>query len=320
MTPYEKLNAPFRERYGHDFGAERGDFKMAETDSSLTPLLESYNRSGLERGKPSSLAAQSIDETRAREEQQADLPDFSERFLAGETKLGPELLKRWQDVQDRMSGALSQEYGAREGRTDTEGARAVEAWASIRATDPKYADPETGVPDYDTYRADKDAAFAKLPTALRRAYEISVNAIDPTLRQVEPQIKKAFDLRSQLFETISPYAGLSVQSAKGVKDFQASVAEARTRLARAGIDTAKIDSQELYQVVAKQQGKPSGVATVAWMLRPGSTSAQKFQNLDWYRFLLDHQEELAPFFPDLYKRRELQKALKPNIFQMVASQ
>jgi len=301
-TPYERLSEPFRQKYGHDFGDEPGDFRLAEADPDLASLLESYQRSGLARGRQGAVTAEKLDQTRAREEEQADLPDFARRFNAGQTALGPELLKRWLDVQDRMSGAFSEEYGARETRLDSETARSLEEWRSIQATDPKYADPETGVPDYDAYRTDKDTAFAKLPAQLQRAYEQSIDSADPELRALEPQIREALDLRSQLYET-PQFRGVSIEQERELRDFYAQVADARRFwFENQGVD---VSVSSAIRAVAAKLGKGPNFQQWAMLLRQGSATRDRLRDPAYTRYLVQNEDTLRPFFPELYESRRV---------------
>jgi len=256
-------------------------------------------------------------EIKAELEQQYNLPDFAKRFNAGEVALGPELMKNWRDYRHDSRVAMQARVFGVDFGPQSEDEKLLDAWLSINRHDSKYADPVTGEPDYARIDADVDKAKAALEDAnprLVKAVSEIISSIAPDLAELEPRLDGALRLRSNLYD-LPRWKGISPEKQREIEDLQELVDQFRDRLAAAGLDPGSITISQ-YQDAARQGGLDPGLAFVAWPLRGGNSEAQA-QNPEYLKFLFEHQEDLAIFFPELYGSRAMLPFLESDIQEVV---
>ena len=256
-------------------------------------------------------------EVKAELEQQYNLPDFAKRFNDGEIALGPELMKNWRDYRHDSRVAMQARVFGVDFGPQSEDEKLLDAWLSINRHDPKYADPVTGEPDYARIDVDVDKAKAALEAAnprLVKAVNEIISSIGPNLAELEPRLDGALRLRSNLYD-LPRWKGIGPEKQREIEDLQELVDQFRDRLAAAGLAPGPITMSQ-YQDAARQGGIDPGLAFVAWPLRGGNSEAQA-QNPEYLKFLFEHQEDLAIFFPELYGSRAMLPFLEPDIQEVV---
>ena len=305
--PSEELKRAFEAKFQRPFNPEV-DYTIAENDPELKPLLEEVQTTGLERQVPGAVRAEETRQTRLQIEQNLKLPELAQQFASGNTKIGPALIDQYAEYLDQMSGAfVRSRIGLEERERKTPVGRDLLAWQEIDKNDPKYFNTVTGERDWETYRRDKDAAFAKLPQELQDAYNNLIRSEDLDVQRIEPIIEQVWDLRRELYDK-PRYQGLSAEQGETLSDFLDEVRDRRLQLAREkgqGYVEAKPFEADIVEL-AKEKGAPT--AFVQWAIavhrRP-----EAFRNPDYLSFLMDNESDLARFFPELYDSQYIQSAL-----------
>ena len=315
-SPHSLLKEGFAEKTERDFNPEV-DYIVSDADPELSGLVDAATTSSAERGSQGALRQQKSESFRAELESELGLDRLAAAFLSGEAN-GSRIIKLWGEYQDRMSGAISFAVFGDDRQAKTPEGKALKAWAELRSTDPRFLDAATGEIDYVTYTTEKDRLFEvieDLYPALARALEDRIRSVTPDLQRVEPLIKEAFDLRSQLFD-IPKHRDVTTEEEQQVKDLRRLVDQARDRIAGSGLDPGDV-TLALYQAVAKDEGIDAKFAFLGFGLRPNSQSEISLRDVAYTQFLLANAEALGRFFPDLYGSRQILPVLSPEIREAV---
>ena len=176
---------------------------------------------------------------------------------------------------------------------------------------PEYQDPTTGEMDKEDFFDDKGEAFDVLPGWLRKTMAKDTKGVDPLVRQYEPDYREARRLRSVAYD-YPHWTGIDSEKEEQIEDLQLLVAQYRARLGLSG----PVAIQQ-YNTVAAENGITDGVITLAHYLRPGSSGDKGRQDPRRIKFLIANGEELAPYFPDLYRSRSLQATLSDEVREEV---
>jgi hypothetical protein len=223
----------------------------------------------------------------------------AEEILTGNNDAGPQFAETWPDYLDRVSGAIFEAVFGKEKRGSPE----YLAWRDIKLQ----RDPDTLEPLWDEFFTAKDAAFAKLDPRLQRALDlVDAPGDDPVLQQVVEDFNEARKKRRELFD-IPRWTDVSATEQKRIENVHELVERKRTELAFQGL--TDVESGTIYQLVAEENGISDDLLRKAFSLRPGSTSANLQRNDEYDQTLLTSTETLLPFFPDMFRRREIQAAL-----------
>jgi hypothetical protein len=223
----------------------------------------------------------------------------AEEILTGNNDAGPQFAEVWPDYLDRVSGAIFEAVFGKEKRGSPE----YLAWRDIKLQ----RDPDTLEPLWDEFFAAKDAAFAKLDPRLQRALDlVDAPGDDPILQRAVEDFNAAREKRRELFN-IPRWTGIGAVEQKRIENVHDLVERKRTELAFQGF--TDIESGTIYQLVAKENGISGDLLRKAFSLRPSSTSANLQRNPEYDQALLTSTEVLLPFFPDMFRRREIQAAL-----------
>ncbi len=223
----------------------------------------------------------------------------AEAILTGNNNAGPEFADVWVDYLDRVSGAIFEAVFGKEKRGSPE----YLAWRDIKLQ----RDPDTREPLWDEFFAAKDAAFAKLDPRLQRALDVvDAPGDDPVLQRAVEDFNAARKQRRELFN-IPRWTGISATEQKRIENVHDLVERKRTELAFQGF--ADVESGTIYQLVAKENGIADDLLAKAFSLRPGSNTASLQRNPEFDQALLTATDTLLPFFPDMFRRREIQRAI-----------
>ncbi|KKL05452.1 hypothetical protein LCGC14_2605880, partial [marine sediment metagenome] len=223
----------------------------------------------------------------------------AEAILTGNNDAGPEFADVWVDYLDRISGAIFEAVFGK----DKRGSPEYLAWRDIKLR----RDPITFEPLWDEFFAEKDAAFAKLDPRLQRALDVvDAPGDDPVLQRAVEDFNTARKKRRELF-SIPRWIGVGAAEQEQIENVHDLVERKRTELAFQGL--SDIESGAIYQLVAQENGIADDLLAKAFSLRPGSNSASLQRNPDYEQALLTSTEVLLPFFPDMFRRREIQAAI-----------
>jgi hypothetical protein len=223
----------------------------------------------------------------------------AEEILTGNNDAGPQFAETWPDYLDRVSGAIFEAVFGKEKRGSPE----YLAWRDIKLQ----RDPDTLEPLWDEFFAAKDAAFAKLDPRLQRALDlVDAPGDDPILQRAVEDFNEARKKRRELFD-IPRWTDVSATEQKRIENVHDLVERKRTELAFQGL--TDVEAGTIYQLVAEENGIGADLLRKAFSLRPGSTSANLQRNPEYDQTLLTSTEALLPFFPDMFRRREIQRAL-----------
>lgn len=205
------------------------------------------------------------------------------------------------DQREGMRRALEVEFKDKGYKAGTVGA-AIESYFSVNVD--AHTDKATGETDWDGFFEARRQALGGLNAVDRQGAQEFIHRYDtPTVAR----FRDASDLRRQLFEK-PRYQGLSTEQGETLSDFLDEVRDRRLQLSRErgqGYVDAKPVEADIVEL-AREKGAPD--TFVQWAIavhrRP-----EAFRNPDYLSFLMDHEGELAPFFPDLYDSQYIQSAL-----------
>ena len=301
-----------------DFNPE-ADFRTAEQDPELSRIVEEINRRGLQRGSEGAVRSQELEQNRGEIEQELGLPEFARQFSEGNLGVGSNIMSLYQDLQTQMSGAFNLaflEHSPKDRKS--EDGRLLAEIGKLNPRQEPYTDFETGVVDWDSFFADVFDLEDQLSPAVRKAREDQLYSVDPGLKAIEPDIKKAIDLQRESykmprFDDPSKSTAELLAYEREVKDFMAFV---RVEVAR-----AKREFGEDFEMSLPTAARILGERDYN-NKQLGEDAAAIFgnkvkRNADLDDFLIEHQRELAPFFPDLYRRKALQERLDDDLFEVV---
>ncbi len=223
----------------------------------------------------------------------------AEEILTGNNDAGSEFADVWVDYLDRVSGAI---FEATFGK-DKRGSSEYLAWRDIKLR----RDPVTFEPLWDEFFEEKDRALARLDPRLQRALDlVDAPGDDPILQRAVEDFQAARDKRRELFD-IPRWTGIETTEQKRIEEVHDLVERKRTELAFQGF--SDLESGEIYQLVAQENGIEDDLLRTAFSLRPGSNSAELQRNPEFDQELLASTGVLLPFFPDMFRRRNIQTAI-----------
>jgi hypothetical protein len=223
----------------------------------------------------------------------------AEAILTGNNDAGLEFADVWIDYLDRVSGAIFEAVFGKEKRGSPE----YLAWRDIKLR----RDPTTFEPLWDEFFAEKDAAFKKLDPRLQRALDlVDAPGDDPVLQRAVEDFGAARKKRRELFD-IPRWTGIGATEQKQIEDVHDLVERKRTQFAFQGL--SDVPAEDIYRLVGQENGIAGDVLQMAFLVRPGSTGASQLRNPKYDETLLTSTEVLLPFFPDMFRRREIQAQL-----------
>jgi hypothetical protein len=223
----------------------------------------------------------------------------AEAILTGNNNAGPEFADVWVDYLDRVSGAIFEAVFGKEKRGSPE----YLAWRDIKLR----RDPVTREPLWDEFFAEKDAAFAKLDPRLQRALDlVDAPGDDLVLQRAVEDFSAARKKRRELFN-IPRWTGIGASEQEQIENVHDLVERKRTEFAFQGL--SDVESGAIYRQVQQENGIADELLAKAFSLRPGSNTANLQRNPEFDQTLLASTEVLLPFFPDMFRRREIQAAI-----------
>ena len=223
----------------------------------------------------------------------------AEEILTGNNDAGPEFADVWIDYLDRVSGAIFEAVFGKEKRGSPE----YLAWRDIKLR----RDPVTFEPLWDEFFKEKDRAFANLDPRLQRALDVvDAPGDDPVLQRAVTDFQAARKKRRELFN-IPRWTGIGVDEQTRIEEVHDLVGRKRTELAFQGL--SDVEAEDIYRLVGQENGIAGDLLQKAFSLRPGSSTADFQRNPQFDQTLLASTEVLLPFFPDMFRRREIQATL-----------
>ena len=323
-SPFGQLEEKFREKaLAGEFGPDRvqnpdfnpeADFRIAEQDPDLAPLVEAVNRRSLGRDSEGAVRSQQLEETRLQTEQELGLPDLVRKFQAGAPN-GSTIISRYRDMQTQMAGSFNFAFlGHSPKDRESEDGRILEELGKLNPNLPPYTDFETGTTDWDKFLDDEARLEGQLSPAVRKARDDQLYSQSPELRALEPDIKLALLMRRELRNT-PKWKGVSLETQGKVQELHGLVRQFRLR---AGLTGTPVTISQ-YQDAARQGGVDPGLAFVAWPLRSGE-SEQLARDPEYLKFLFDYQDEMAWAFPELYDSNAILQFLDPAVRETVIAQ
>lgn len=305
-TPREKKKRAFEEAFPDKI------YQSTPDDNRLVrgAIAEDNNKAALEDAFQPSPEQMETEEARVAQAQEMGLFTLAqgvealrglsaEAILTGNNSAGPEFADAWVDYLDRVSGAIFEATFGKEKKGGPE----YLAWRDIKLR----RDPVTFEPLWDEFFAEKDAAFAKLDPRLQRALDL-VNAPsdDPVLQRAVEDFNTARDKRRELFD-IPRWTGIEATEQQQIEEVHELVERKRTELAFQGL--SDVPAEDIYRLVGQENGIAGDVLQMAFLVRSGSTGASQLRNPKYDETLLASTEVLLPFFPDMFRRREIQAQL-----------
>jgi len=227
-----------------------------------------------------------------------------------------------------MQGIYFDKYFSFDPNADSAEEERLQAYRDISPNDPKYRDPTTNEVQWDDFFKAKDAALTTLSPELRRALKESLKSLDPDVQRVETQLKQAKDVVGKFYDT-PKYKGLSLEQGESVdRVLNEVVPQIQLNAQRQGIELKRADAVRY----AIRQGLVDGEAAT-WLRRRFRRTRRKsesrrtrrkekdIQNPERDLILLENQELLARFYPDLLQKqlsREQEAELGQSAFAAVA--
>ena len=158
----------------------------------------------------------------------------------------------------------------------------------------------------------------QLSPAVFAAREAQLYAVDPELRTLEEDIKRAVNLRRESFDMPryndpSKTAEELVAYEGKLQDFMAFVRVEVARAKREFGPDFEMSLPDAARILGKRDFNDDQLGQDAAAIFSNKVT----RNPDLDDFLIDHQRELAPFFPDLYRRKTLQERLDDDLFEVV---
>ena len=193
------------------------------------------------------------------------------------------------------------------------------AWASISSRDQAYQLAD-GTIDFDTYATDKDEAFDKLPKAVQTAIKEKLITSTIDSQRAEADFKAARNLFFDYYD-IPKWTGVSLKDQTTLEKMHREVDRQRDLAAGGGgggRDISGINPLNFFLAAAGTFGLDRNWAFRASLLTPGSTSGDRALNRDRWSFLIKEQDTLAPWYPELYRKRLVQGMLTSDNLQLVA--
>ena len=317
VTPFQELSEGFKEEFGRDFDPQSSaDWTLARQNSVTAPLVEAVSARSLSRGTEGALRAEETEQKQAAIEQNLELPRDAAEFRDGNLKLGDDLIRKYRDLQTQMAGVLIQ-VDKPEGEAATEDDRILREIQALNPNAAKYRDSETGDTDWGAFFTDVEVLKEQLTPEVRQAYADILRGVNEDWRRVEPQVKNAIALRRELFE-IPKYLDPNKSDAEELeyesrlKEFMNFVREEMDKAKREFGPDFSLTLPEAARILGKRDFNDEQLGQDAAAIFSNKVKL----NPDRETFLDEHQEELVPFFPDLYRRKSLQGLLSDELFEV----
>jgi len=305
VSAYDRLRQAWKEEYPDAAEYEGGPQRtIAEDNPRLAPLLEAVDAEGRESGFEGALNREQLD---AQAVQQAEqLRPFIEGVRAGNAEAGPQLLRQLSNYNTFMAGAVAQSvFGVDFDNPDTPAEHALEDLGNLNPYSDRFmdADPETGdfVPDWDAYDRERDRLIGIVDRehpGYRAAYEARLR-LPEEFQDVEQMVNRAKAARDEL-GNISKYTIVTVDEWHQIQDLKAEV----TRWVRERLDNNRPVPESVatrLRIVGDQMGLSYSVVNKAVYLN-STTNAKRVRSKDYIDYLVDHADELMPFYPSLYSQ------------------
>ena len=274
-------------------------WKKAEADSQLAPLVSEYRRQGLERETPGALRANQMERTRVETEQINDLPSLAQGVLAGRVTAGPQFVEALAKYQGEMAGSFRFAYLDSEPRAaGTPDDVVLQEYRGVRLT----RDAEDQ-PEWDKFFAARDAALAKMSPELRRAVEIAVSTVDPAVQQVERLLKQAKDLRSEYYD-MPRWTGIDAVTETRILEVRDRAEALNDRAVRQRLNPS---AETTYKWAGQELGDVALARYAYWLTT--KAGREKRHNYERDAFLVNNARVLEVFFPDLYRKEAIRRAV-----------
>ena len=306
-STFEQFRHAFRAETGVDYDGRERHRTIAMQNPRLRELLEQSQREGVRRGTP--FAVERGEREAAIADLAEDLRPAIEGVRAGNAEAGPALLRDYANFKTQRAGVFQLAFfGSDFPDPGSEEGQALDAIGEMDPNLPPYRDtnPETGTfeVDWDLWDADQERLLEIIDKKFSgfKDYYQNRTFLPEEFADVETQIIEARNTRDELRD-ISPVEGLSAAAWKEVQDFRADATEFRQQLRGRGIE---MSVEEGLQRLASLQSKPAGFLRLA--LDAGRIQERQ-RNPKYLGFLLRHERELKPFFPELYQSFFMQDAL-----------
>ena len=323
-SPFLQLEERFKEKaLAGEFGPDRvenpdfnpeADFRIAEQNEDLAPLVEALNRRGIGQGAEGAVRSQQIEKTRLQTEEELGLPDLVRKFNSGAPN-GSTIISRYRDMQTQMAGSFNFAFLGHSPKDRESGDGLIlEELGQLNPNLSPYTDFETGETNWDKFFDDEARLEEQLSPAVRKARDDQLYSQTPELLALEPEIKLALLMRRELRNT-PKWKDISIETQRKVQELHGLVRQLRLRVGLGGTPVTIAQ----YEEAARQGGIDPGLAFVAWPLR-GGESEQLARDPEYLRFLFDHQDELAAFFPELYDSSAILQFLDPDVRDTVIAQ
>ncbi|KKM74377.1 hypothetical protein LCGC14_1400950, partial [marine sediment metagenome] len=317
VTPFQELSEGFKEEFGREFNPQSSaDWTLARQNPVTAPLVEATSARSLSRGTEGALRAEETEQKQALIEQNLELPRDAAEFTAGNLKLGDELIEKFRDLQTQMAGVLL-EVDREESEAATEDDRILREIQKLNPHATKYRDAETGDTDWGAFFTDVEELKVQLTPEVRQAYEDILRGVNEDWRLVEPQVKRAIALQRDLFEIpkyLDPGKGNTemLEYESRLREFMNFVREELDRSKREFGPDFSLTLPEAARILGKRDFNDEQLGIDA-----ANIFSQKAKfNPARGDFLDEHQEELVPFFPGLYRRRAYQELLSDELFEV----
>jgi hypothetical protein len=295
-SPSERRNQWSRDHFGKDyFDLDAGERERAKLDPAIAALSEEIDRRQRERGDElQGLQDKFADDTQALREEQA-LDDRA--FAAGRMDV-----ETWKENNRERAGEISAirrsvfaDAPAFDRDTDAESQPVQAALDRYFAVSPdSYMDEATREIEWDRFFDAREAALRGLTPGQQREAQA---VITKNLTPLQLEFREASDLYGRLRRTVPKYKGVSVEQAREIDRFVfGEVPDETARLEKA--ERRDYTEREVAQMLAQRRGRP---ALYNWYDTLRSAKKREAAlNPAYDEYLLEHQEELERWFPDLY--------------------
>lgn len=239
------------------------------------------------------------------------LLELSQRITNGERNLLPGFMERYMALRSERAIVANLEFeGVEFPEANTEAGRLLDEYFSLRPEN--FTDEETGERDFGAFFDARDNVLDKLAEldqevviAIRNRPVLDV-AGDENLSAIEQEALRAMGIRDQLRD-ISPIQGVSVEKWRELQDFWREVKKLRDNADLTGVD---IELTTAINRMAEAQNRDLAFTALAVSLRAGTTTRAELRNPEYDTFLLQHYDELWPFYrDDLYGTDHMRQLL-----------
>ena len=307
-TPAQELRRRFQDKFKREYDPSRRDAALAETDSELGPIYQRAHERALEKGSKYALEKGELGQFLQQEEQEMGVGDAARAYLADPKTEGPGFVERYRAFSKLAAIAAARDYFGKDFETsDDPMAKTYREMNELNPYAPEFEDEETGKVDWDMFFSVYDAEFAKLPKALQKAIETRTKLSDPDAIEVEKDYKVARGLVGDLHEIV-PIVNLSLENYEDMLVFRHDARKNGLEAIDKYGDEGNWEWHALLIKTGEMQGKSDNFVVWAWDI--GKTNyKQEFMNPKYVDFLADHEDEIRPFYPEIYERKWLLEEL-----------